>query len=366
MLPYWIMFIFPAMVAMGAGTVRVLNADGTRRVRFSVVWLGVAALLTFAIGFRFQVGGDWFNYFRYLIRGQMLSMGDLVGEEDPGYMAFNILSSELGLGMTGVNLMAGAIFSAGLVVFLRSLPRPWLGLASAMPYLVIVVAMGYTRQSIALGLVMVGLVALRRGRFARFAIWVVLGALFHKSAVLVIPIAVLTSSRVRLQSIGLIGLLGFIGYDSFVADYADNLVDVYVTQQKTESQGALIRLGMNMIAAVTFFVFRRRFIMAPSEYRLWRIMSLIALAMFVALLFTGFSTALDRMALYVIPLQLVVFSHLPDALGRPNGRNTAIVFGILIYFAAIQFVWLNYANNARLWLPYQMGLSLSAGFGETY
>ena len=97
-------------------------------------------------------------------------------------------------------------------------------------------------------------------------------------------------------------------------------------------------------------------------YGPWRIMSLIALAMFAALLSTGFSTALDRMALYLIPLQLVVFSHLPDALGRANGRNTAIVFGILIYFAAIQFVWLNYANNAKRWLPYQMGLSLTARF----
>lgn len=365
-MPYWIMFLLPAVAAMGAGTVRDLNTDGTRRVRFSVVWVAVATLLTLAIGFRFEVGGDWFNYFRYLIRGQVLSLGDLVGEEDPGYMAFNILSSELGLGMTGVNLMAGAIFSVGLVSFLRSLPRPWLGLAAAVPYLVIVVAMGYTRQSIALGLVMVGLVELRRGRFARFAIWVVLGALFHKSAVLVIPIAVLTSSRVRIQSIGMVGLLGYVGYDTFLADYTDNLVNVYVIQQKTESQGALIRLGMNMIAGAVFFVFRRRFVMAPSEYRLWRIMSLIALAMFSALLFTGFSTALDRMALYFIPLQLVVFSHLPDALGRPNGRNTAIVFGILIYFAAIQFVWLNFANNARLWLPYQMGLSLTAEFWEAY
>jgi hypothetical protein len=358
-LPYWIMFLFPALVAINSRPLRAINADGTRRVRVEAVWLGIILLLSLLIGLRFEVGGDWFNYFRWLLRGSFLSVADLPGEQDPGYMFLNIMSSWLGWGISGVNLFAGLIFSIGLAVFCRSLPRPWLALACAVPYLVIVVAMGYTRQSAALGLVMVALVTLRRGKALQFAAWLFLAALFHKSAVLVVPIALLTSRRRRLQSFGAVGILGFAAYDALLADHAADLVDVYITNERLESQGALIRLGMNLVAALVFLTLGHRFIMASSENRLWRIMSWGALAMFVALMSTGFTTALDRIALYLIPLQLVVFSHLPDALGRPHGRNSAIVFGILIYFAAVQFVWLNYANNARFWLPYQMGLSLN-------
>ena len=359
MFAYWVMFLLPAVAAIGSGPTRAVNVDGTIRVRLGVAWLGVILALAVAIGFRFEVGGDWFNYFRYLSRGNFLTYADLLHEQDPGYMALNILANNLGWGMTGVNVMGGVIFAVGLVVFVRSLPRPWLGLACAIPYLVIVVGMGYTRQGIALGLVMVALVALRRESFFQFALWVVFGALFHKSAVLVIPIAVLTAKRLRLQAIGLVGLLGYAAYDALLADYADRLVDVYIDQQLTDSQGAFIRLAMNAVPATLFLVFKRRFIMAEAEYRLWTVMSWISIAMFLALLGTGFSTALDRMALYLIPLQLVVFSHLPDALGRRYGRNTALVAGVLLYFATVQFVWLNFAANARQWLPYQIGLSLN-------
>lgn len=354
------MFLFPALLAINSRPGRAINADGTQQVRVDFVWVSIILLFTVLIGFRFEVGGDWFNYFRWLRRSSLLSFDDLTRVEDPAYMFLNIISSSLGWGITGVNVFAGLIFSVGLVVFCRSLPRPWLALACAIPYLVIVVAMGYTRQSVAIGLIMVGLVALRHGRILRFVTWVFLGALFHKSAILLVPLALIISQRSRLQSYGLVGFLGLVAYDAVLADHTTELIDVYISNERLESQGALIRLGMNFVAGVLLLAFGRRFIMGSSEYQLWRIMSFGAVVMLIALLSTGFSTALDRIALYLIPLQLVVFSHLPDALGRPHGRNSAIVAVILIYFAAVQFVWLNYANNSRHWIPYEMGISLNS------
>jgi hypothetical protein len=55
----------------------------------------------------------------------------------------------------------------------------------------------------------------------------------------------------------------------------------------------------------------------------------------------------------MLPLQLVVFSHLPDVLGRRGGRNDAVVAGVVVYYAAVLFVWLNYAGHAFAWVPYQ-------------
>ncbi len=43
---------------------------------------------------------------------------------------------------------------SGLVQFCRKQPLPWLALAVAAPFIIIVVGMGYTRQSVALGFIL--------------------------------------------------------------------------------------------------------------------------------------------------------------------------------------------------------------------
>ena len=97
-----------------------------------------------------------------------------------------------------VNSACAGLFSWGLFSFVNAQPRPWLALSVAVPYLVIVVAMGYTRQGVAIGFAMGGLLALGGERSnLRFVLWVIVAATFHKSAVLLIPIAALAEERGR-------------------------------------------------------------------------------------------------------------------------------------------------------------------------
>ena len=62
---------------------------------------------------------------------------------------------------------------------------------------------------------------------------------------------------------------------------------------------------------------------------------------------------MDRVALYMLPLQLVVFSHFPDLLGRKPGNQSLLVIAVIGYYALVYFVWLNYATHAHAWLPYR-------------
>jgi len=82
-------------------------------------------------------------------------------------------------------------------------------------------------------------------------------------------------------------------------------------------------------------------------------MSLAALGFVVLLLVSPSSTAVDRVALYWIPLQLFVWSRLPDVLGRFGQRNPLWVTAVFSYSAAVLFVWLFFASHAHAWLPYQ-------------
>jgi len=63
------------------------------------------------------------------------------------------------------------------------------------------------------------------------------------------------------------------------------------------------------------------------------------------------SAATDRVALYFIPIQMYVFAHLQRLATTTQGR-TSIVMVVVAYYAAVMFVWLNYADHAGWWVPY--------------
>lgn len=314
-------------------------------------WLLLVLLLAIAIGFRYEVGGDWFTYLKHLAVAQGQSISEVFAWKDPGYQLVNWVSAQLDLGISGTNFVCGLIFSIGLAAFCRSCPRPSLAFLVSIPYLVIVIGMGYTRQGVALGLFMIALVHLGGGRMFSFILWVMLAAFFHKSAVVMIPIAALASSRNRLISVVWVAAATLLGYETFLEASVDDLYYGYIEKQY-QSEGALIRLLMNATPAFLLLCFGNRFAPYLPSFPLWRWLSLISIALLAALWVSPSSTAVDRIGLYMIPLQLMVLSALPDALRRPNrdGRGWAML--VVLYSLAVQFVWLNFANHARAWIPY--------------
>lgn len=355
MWPYWLFFLLPAWQALAHAPRGYVRPDGLRAVALNTEWVFVLASLTLLIGLRFEVGGDWGSYVGYVNTAAWLSFGEALRLDDPGYWLVNVFASNLGFGIVGVNMVAGLIFATGLVVFCQSLPRPWLALAVAVPYLVIVVGMGYSRQGIALGFALLGLVSVGRNRIIWFVFWVALAATFHKSAVLLLPIAALSNSKNRFAIGALIIVATGVGYKVLLEDAVQGLITNYVDAEY-QSSGAFIRLAMNALPAVIFLVLMRRFRMPLAEKNLWRTFSWISVGLLLAFFATSASTALDRMALYMIPLQLVVFAHLPDVLGKYGKRNQNIVSAILIYYSLVLFVWLNFAIHSRYWVPYMIAI----------
>lgn len=349
MLTYWLLLFFPAIAALALRDRGPTNPGA--RVRLTPGWLAFGIVLTIVIGFRYQVGGDWFNYLGHLDAARDQSFADLITQSDPGYKLLNGLSVAAGWDIYGVNTAAALVFSIGLISFCRRLPRPWLGAAVAVPYLVIVVAMGYSRQGMALGFAMLGLLALERRSIRKFAFWILVATAFHRSALLLLPIAALIETKNRIWIAFWIGTLAIIGYLAFIEQDVSDLYTNYIVRGY-ESQGALIRLGMNAFAAGLFLTFQKRFQISPESFALWRWLSLLSLALFLAYFVSpGSSTALDRLGLYLLPLQLFVFSHLPSALGGRTAKLWVLI--VICYCIAVQLVWLNFAGNNYAWLPYR-------------
>lgn len=349
---YWLMFVLAAGSAAFAAPRQESIAYGMQSARLNRAWVFVWLALTLLIGYRYEVGGDWFNYLRHVRAAYFSNVYAALTHSDPAYQLLNVLAVSLDWGIVGVNVICAILFSAGLVLFCRGLPRPWLALAVAMPYMVTVVAMGYTRQGVALGLAMLGMVALTRSANLWFVFWVLFAAAFHKSAIIMLPIAALAATRNKYWTALWVGVVTVLAYSAFLQDSVDRLYVNYIEAQY-QSQGAFIRGAMNFLPACIYLVFRKRFHLQPVETNLWRWFSIISIVLFANVIASVATTAVDRVALYLLPLQLVVFAYLPDVLGSRGSRNTPIIALVLLYYAAVLFVWLNYANNAYAWLPYR-------------
>ena len=349
MLTYWLMFLVPAWAAVAAPSKPREPVQS-----LEVAWLVAGVALALLIGFRHEVGGDWFTYIEHYDFMVGAPLQEVLEKGDPGYYLLMWLATKVNGGVYLVNLVSGALFSAGLVAFCRVQPRPWLALAVAVPYMVIVVGMGYSRQGVALGLAMLGLVGLARKSNLQFVLCVALAATFHKSAVLLVPLAVLSTPHGKLWTGLWVGITAAVLYYVLLAGSVEKLVVNYV-EAEYESEGAAIRLAMNAVPAAALLLWRKRFVLSLQDRNLWTMLSLLALASLVVLALSPSSTAVDRVALYMIPLQLFVFSRLPDVLGGGQKVRTWVT-AIVAYYALVLFVWLFYAVHSQYWLPYRFYL----------
>ncbi len=338
MWPYWLMYSIPALVALSA----------SNRERSWPPWIALGLFFTICIGFRFQVGGDWGNYLPHYQKeiGKAFT-APITG--DPGYVLLNRLMAHLDWKIYGVNMVCGLLFCTGLVVFCRGLYRSWLGFAVAVPYLIIVVAMGYSRQGVALGLIFFGLASLEHGKFIPYVLFIAVAALFHQTAIIMIPLGIFLYRQGWLYRIVAVTFIAFGLWDALVAENVDNLWATYV-EQKMHSQGAVIRVAMNCTAALVLLRYWKQWKQIYPNALFWLWMAYAAIACVAVV---GFApTAVDRLALYLTPLQVVVFSRLPF-LARKEYHPDTLVVWILFGYGTVLFVWLYFATHARYWLPYR-------------
>ena len=345
MFVYWALFSFFASGALVAAG----GAQSTWRRRQPLLLVG-ALLCLVAIGLRNEVGADWEAYEYLFAYAGYADLGRLIEIGDPGYQFLSWVAHAVDAEIWLVNTVCGAIFTWGLYRLARAQPDPWLAFVVAVPYLIVVVAMGYTRQAVALGILMAGLAAVQNGASVlRFAIYVAWAALFHRTAVIVLPLVIFATERNRVVNAIAGAAIFVLLYDLFLAESVDDFVSNYI---KTEysSQGAAIRVVMSLVPATIFLLAARRFGFSPREERMWRYFSIAAWAFLGLLIVLPSSTAVDRIALYVAPLQVVILSRLPYVFTSGLLGKLAVIG----YSFMVLYVWLNYAVHAEYWIPYQV------------
>lgn len=343
--PYWLIFAYFAI-----GSLLVQDwSDHRGKILFAVGMLAICTM----VGFRYQVGGDWVPYLHIFERAQYQHLLDLGKYGDIGYQAVNWAAHELGFPFWSVNLFTSIIFCWGLARFSWTTPNPWTAITIAVPYLVIVVSMGYTRQAAAIGVIMCAIAHFQKhGSLPQIAVYIFLAALFHKTAVVCLPLFFFGARGSKALNLVLLSAFSVVLFQFFLADSIDTLKRNYI-ESEYSSSGTLVRILLSSIPATLFLTLRNRFNFRPEEDRIWRNFSYASLMMLILYTMSPSSTAVDRIGLYLLPLEIAILTSLPSVFRHSNLLKSAV----LTFSFAVQFTWLNFGTHAELWLPYRTYLS---------
>jgi hypothetical protein len=348
MMVYWSFVLIPTLLSL---------SESMRRNRgLTTVLLGVIFVsLFFFMGLR-ETAGD---YTTYLNLYELLAGADLetsLSSVEPIYGLLNWISSHLGWGLYGVNSACALVFLYCLARVASREKLPLLLTTLAIPYFVIVVGMGYTRQGVAAALVMLSIMHLRENRLLLACLAILVGTGFHYSAFagMALPLFVRTRHQTGVRwFVSRVAVLAIIAVSaqSFLSDRIDNYVATYLEIDRYESSGALLRSLVTAVAGVAFFTWRKELKRAYADYALWQPIAVVALLCPPLSLVA--STPVDRMGLYLLPFQIITFSRLPVVINGGHsalGIKLVILCGYLLYF----YTWLHLGSFAGdLWLPYR-------------
>jgi hypothetical protein len=354
---YWLMFLIPIVALYSP-----IKAEVVFR---QVLILLLGLLFVIFIGFRHEVGGDWIPYLEVFSEVQFIAINfnfdkiiSIAFNNDFGYVMLNYYVYLLDADIYLVNLICALIFIYGVWRFSFLQNNPWLSIIISLPFLTYIVAMGYTRQSVSVGFIFAAVANLQQGRKTWFWVDVLLAVIFYKLSVLFLFIGIFQSSKFSYSFKVTFSLIVAIIAALVMRENIDFWIYSYITNQHMTSHGAIPRVLLNLIPALIFLLYKDKLCFHENVKNLFFIMSLSILV--TAPFVFWFSTPIDRLQIFLMPVQLAVFSNL-SYLVKQVYLKQAIVFSIVVGYTTVFFIWFNFAKTVRKWIPYDNLLSMSLG-----
>lgn len=346
---YWLLFAIPAMMALVYPIHKQRNGFGSGQV---LTLAGFVLFYTLVGMLRHETGGDWITYEAIYDDIRPDTLAYALVRSDPAFGLIVWLSAQIGGGLYLVNGICCLILALGVARISLTFREPWLAVLIAVPYLLIVVGMGYIRQGAAIGLMLLALASLDRSRPVRTIAFLVLATTFHSSAAITFPLFVIALIR-RNKAFAVLALaIGLLAFVFFLMPQLDRLEAGYIDAEYGSS-GALVRVLMGVAPALLILLRWRSFPTSPRVQSVWLLIALVNFGALAAFALSPSSTAVDRLALFVSVIQLAAFGEIRALLGVSDAMALLVRLLLIALAAAVQLVFLVFAVHADQWVPYR-------------
>ncbi len=307
-------------------------------------------ILIIFIGLRYDVGGDWDIYkndFYENISSFNLLKFDYV--RDFGYEFLSYLIFYLNFEIYVLNLILAVLFVYSLNKFsINFSDNYWIIFVIAFPYLITVGAMGFVRQAAAVSFILLSLCYYQKKDLTKFLILFLAALLFHKSSAILLPFLLISNLKLSIKFNLIIIILVFLAYIIITPEIAR--IASYVSESsKYSSSGVIPRIILNLIPGLMFLLFFKKL---RFKNNIDTVIILITLFQILVLFFinNNTSTFIDRLIINFYFIQLLVFSRLYLIL---PSHKIVINILIIIFYAVIYFIWMQYSSHSYAWIPYK-------------
>ncbi len=359
MIPYFIYFFIPVLIYVTTTFYR--NNESLNK--FFLYFFFIISVVF--VGTRYEVGGDWTTY----IRNLKINISDSLFKTleydptniggfsiEPGWALLSWLVKTNNLGIIGLNFISSLLFFIGLYLLCSKSNNFWISIIIAVPYMIIIVSMGYVRQSIALSFLMISISLIYNDemRFKKlfFLIFLIIGASFHRSLYIMFPLIFIIDKKLfSLKNIFYFFILLFFLFFYFNDVFFNSMYINYVKNKMItgmHSTGAVPRILLNFIPSFLFLYNYKKF-KNDKDFKFLLYLSLISI---ISILFIKVgTTALDRMSIYLMPLQILLWPKLISIFTNHLLKIILVKSLIFTYFMVL-FVWMNFGDTRRGWVPY--------------
>ena len=311
---------------------------------FKILWFLIVLLLVLFIGLRYQVGGDWVTY-NIFFKNYLEQDINFNLSTEPFFKLFYKYIGSIGLNIYIANLISAILLMTSLSLLLLKEKYPFTGLFLSFPVLLVIVGMGFNRQSIALSIIIFGFLFWKRS-FLRYSFFIILASLFHKSAILMVLI-----NRFNLKFINILPLIttmfGIFLVFFFLSNHINNIIKGYPLFE-IKSYFSYIRVIYILLPSLIFLIYKKNFHIY-SDYLFISKYSTFSLILIPVLILNA--DIATRLSFYFLPLSIIILSRLPMMFNNLNMRiSLIIIIHILTICYFIFFIF--YANNVNGWVPY--------------
>ena len=342
MIPYLIIFFFISLFSLSS-----ITLETQLKKIIKIIFL---IFLTIFIGLRHEVGGDWNTYiydFRHNVEFFNLLKFEYV--RDFGYEFLSYFLYHLGLNIYALNFILAIIFVYSLNNFSYNFENNYsLLFLIALPYIITVVAMGYSRQAIGLAFMLIAISQIKNQRIFLYILFTILALIFHKSSAILIPFIFFSFYNLKLNVAIAFIMLSLIALLLIIPEM-NRIYAGYMSENlQYESKGVYYRIALNIFAGLLFILF---FSKLKLDNGLNKLIIFIFLANLLLLFYINdYKTLVDRIIIYFSIIQLIVFSRVYlifPKIGILFNSSVVILYGILY------LIWLNYSFYSYAWIPYR-------------
>ncbi len=314
-------------------------------------------MLILFVGTRNEVGGDWDNYYNFFTSFETKSFDIL--HLDFLFFLINYVFYNSGFNIFFLNTFTALVGILLIIKYSQNFYNPKLAILISIPYIIFVVLMGYNRQGIALCILMYSINYFKEEKYPQVILLIIIASLFHYASLFyLLFIFILIKNKLKilinfiLLTLTIILFLFIINYDYLFSlfHFFDRKIYFYVADGNYfASSGLYYRLLINLVPSIILIIFYKKFDTNKNEKRLYLIFSLLTI---IVLPIASFgSTFVDRLFIFLYPIQLYVFSNYNYYITK-RGHNF-FIFLLFIFYFIILYVYLVYGVYSSEWIPYK-------------